>query len=196
MIIADQDNVDLMSLFEGYLPAEKSSIRQQVKYRIQAEELVGPEENLYRIDYLFRDQAMMIQLLSRDGPSIEEDLSVEERWSNYIDLFTRMEPTEGVKLSNNRVFLDRNLPPENQMDDPIPAMASSELEIKICVNTYKMFFVDNTEDFFMRAGRQQRTQLAHRDVFKASDDTFAKCQQDHNTVRNALWHRWIERNTN
>ena len=55
-------------------------------------------------------------------------------------------PTEGLKPAQVRIpFLKRNLISNN----PTGAVIKAGLEIKICVNTYKMFFVSNTEDFYL-----------------------------------------------
>ena len=55
-------------------------------------------------------------------------------------------PTEGLKPAQVRIpFLKRNLSSIN----PTNAIMNAGLEIKICVNTYKMFFVADTEDFYL-----------------------------------------------
>ena len=47
-------------------------------------------------------------------------------------------------------FLKRNLPSFVGRESPSNVITKSGLELKICMNTYKIFFVDNTEDFFYR----------------------------------------------
>ena len=47
-------------------------------------------------------------------------------------------------------FCKRNLPVQVGEEPPLNVETKSGLELKICVNTYKIFFVDNTEDYFRR----------------------------------------------
>jgi len=44
----------------------------------------------------------------------------------------------------------RNLPQVIPDEPPTNLIMHSGLELKICVNTYKLFFVNNTEDYFRR----------------------------------------------
>ncbi|RKO95154.1 hypothetical protein CAUPRSCDRAFT_13108, partial [Caulochytrium protostelioides] len=89
-------------------------------------------------------------------------ISSEERWSHYVDHYVQLGPTyasptggESVGTFNAKVrrpFLRRNLPANAGADDEAQRdiITHSGLELKICVNTYKIFFVDHTEDYFER----------------------------------------------
>ena len=72
----------------------------------------------------------------------------------YVDHFVQLSATEGKLLGSREPFLKRNLPNSQSPILTFPSTdsitAHSGLELKICVNTYKMFFVDNTEDYFYR----------------------------------------------
>lgn len=59
----------------------------------------------------------------------------------------------------------RNLPKDISAIKAGDIDSHSGLELKICVNTYKIFFVDNTEDyFFRRAGKQPALLEQKRDA--------------------------------
>lgn len=118
---------------------------------------------------------MKIQILDRTD--IERDFhSVEERWSVYVDNFVKLDGSlellkqkhagdivvsGGASTSNIvnsgsvggggggglKLFLARNL--ARKSNDNF--ILGYNLECKICVNTYKMFFVENSEDFLFRA---------------------------------------------
>jgi paired amphipathic helix protein Sin3a len=68
---------------------------------------------------------------------------------------------------NQEPFLQRNLPKSIPDEPPTNIETKSGLELKICVNTYKIFFVDNTEDFFYRRRSKSINGLSHSDKLAA-----------------------------
>lgn len=95
---------------------------------------------------------MSIQLLSKNDYTLDTAISSEEKWGYYIDSYVLLTPTEGVLPSNFPTFLKRNLPEHIPDEPPQDIITHSGLEVKICINTYKIFFVNSTEDFFKRKG--------------------------------------------
>lgn len=93
---------------------------------------------------------MTVQLLSKEDQICDDSISSEEKWSLYVDQFVQLTVTEGVDPKRREPFLKRNLPTEVGEEPPLNVETRSGLELKICVNTYKIFFVDNTEDYFHR----------------------------------------------
>ena len=94
---------------------------------------------------------MTIQLLGKDDHITDEAISAEEKWSLYVDQFVQVSTTEHSILSGNHTpFLKRNLPDQVGEDPPQDVETKSGLELKICANSYKIHFVDNTEDYFCR----------------------------------------------
>ncbi|KAF9968472.1 Transcriptional regulatory protein sin3 [Actinomortierella ambigua] len=149
-IVLDQRCNDLIAMFVKDRQHEKNSRRQQIIYRMQADAVVG-EENLYKIEYNKEAQAVSIQLLSKNDYTLDTAISSEEKWGYYIDSYVLLTPTEGVAASVVPTFMKRNLPEQMLLDEPPQDVTTtSGLEIKICINTYKIFFVNNTEDFFKR----------------------------------------------
>ncbi|KAF9585998.1 Transcriptional regulatory protein sin3 [Lunasporangiospora selenospora] len=150
-IVIDQRCNELMAMFAKDRQHEKNSRRQQIIYRMQADAVVG-DENLYKIEYAKDEQAMRIQLLSKNDYTLDTAISSEEKWGYYIDSYVLLTPTEGVLPSNFPTFLKRNLPDHIPEEPPQDIVTYSGLEVKICINTYKIFFVNGTEDFFKRKG--------------------------------------------
>lgn len=116
-------------------------------YRLAAESIVGPRDNLFRIE-CFRDLSLKIYLLERvqgpgstltDLPSIPTT-SVEQRWSAYVDDFVRMERID-PHYCLRMPFLPRTA---QSSRSPI---VDYRLQCKICVNTYRLFHIAHTEDF-------------------------------------------------
>ncbi|KAG0215110.1 Transcriptional regulatory protein sin3 [Mortierella sp. GBA30] len=150
-IVTDQRCNELIAMFVKDRQHEKNSRRQQIIYRMQADAVVG-DENLYKIEYAKDELAMSIQLLSKNDYTLDTAISSEEKWGYYIDSYVLLTPTEGVLPSTFPTFIKRNLP-ANIPDEPAQDISThSGLEVKICINTYKIFFVSDTEDFFMRRG--------------------------------------------
>jgi hypothetical protein len=62
-------------------------------------------------------------------------------------------PTEGLPARVKQPFLRRTmhpLPPAAECSPSSAFIADSGLEIKVCIGSYKLFFVPETEDFFAR----------------------------------------------
>jgi len=57
-------------------------------------------------------------------------------------------PTEGVPLDRcSKVFLRRGFPQEKDVHtDPSKSTVRENMEVRICVNTYRLFFLPLTED--------------------------------------------------
>ncbi|KAG0077520.1 Transcriptional regulatory protein sin3 [Linnemannia elongata] len=150
-IVIDQRCNELIAMFVKDRQHEKNSRRQQIIYRMQADAVVG-DESLYKIEYAKDELAMSIQLLSKNDYTLDTAISSEEKWGYYIDSYVLLTPTEGVLPSNFPTFLKRNLPEHIPDEPPQDIITHSGLEVKICINTYKIFFVNSTEDFFKRKG--------------------------------------------
>ncbi|KAG0032703.1 Transcriptional regulatory protein sin3 [Podila clonocystis] len=148
-IVTDQRCNELIAMFVKDRHHEKNSRRQQIIYRMQADAVVG-DENLYKVEYAKDEQAMCIQLLSKNDYTLDTAISSEEKWGYYIDSYVLLTPTEGVLASGFPTFLKRNLPSLIPDEPPQDIITRSGLEVKICINTYKIFFVNSTEDYFRR----------------------------------------------
>lgn len=98
---------------------------------------------------------------------------MEERWASYVDNYIRLEPT-GKYFPTSVVFLKRNERAVRSLaDDPRNIEILNRLECKISVNTYRMFFVENSEDYFHRKGTSS-TQDKLQKARKAKEAKFTK----------------------
>lgn len=156
-----------------------ASYKQQIATRMVAEAIVGKDENMFRIEWVPNGCTLLLQMLSRDDLTLDEAQTMEEKWLYYISSYCLWVPTEGLPNLAHAPFLKRNMPKTEEISDPVGTTYStrSGLEIKVsvwlgcffvdlsvsltsettflslsqvCIRTYKLFFVAETEDLFSR----------------------------------------------
>ncbi|KAJ2747575.1 hypothetical protein GGI20_000400 [Coemansia sp. BCRC 34301] len=181
-LISDSRCIEILDLFTKKSPVhEQSPLRSHIFYRMNVETLVGADEHVFRIDYIYESQTMTIQLLRREDITLDEAVTEEERWAYYVDSYVMFEPTEGVpRLQQSRPlpYLSRHLHADEYGYD---VSSRSSLEIKIAVNTYKLCFLTGTEDIY--ANHTRRAALA---------DAAAKAAYDRQwEARTSKWHQWV-----
>jgi len=130
---------------------EAPTVEDHRKLRREAEEILGPEENLFRIDWLPESKVMTFQLLSKDGSSLDDAEVLSGRWQAYVEGFVSEAETPGVPVVKvRRPFLRRSLPSKAMAGARHDVHARGGLEIKVCVRTYRLFYVSRTEDVLWR----------------------------------------------
>ncbi|KAL9934845.1 hypothetical protein V8E36_006620 [Tilletia maclaganii] len=155
-ITTDLKSQELMAILErdrSRKIEENTSFRRQIASRMAAEAVVGKEESLYRIEWQADEGAMLMQLLSKDDLTLDDVRTNQEQWLYYISSYSLWTDTEGLAGKAQAPFLSRSLPPEreNTVDAPGTTYTiKNGLEIKVCIRTYRLFFVDETEDVFVR----------------------------------------------
>ncbi|TPX57792.1 hypothetical protein PhCBS80983_g03578 [Powellomyces hirtus] len=147
--VTDSKSLDLVELYYKDRAKNVTSPRQEAMYRINTEAIIQ-DDNIYRMEYFLDEKVLTIQLLSKEEHISDGSVSLEDRWSLYVDHFVQLHATENLRAFRKEPFLKRNLPATAPDEPPHDVEARSGLEMKVCVNTYKMFFVDHTEDFFTR----------------------------------------------
>ena len=121
---------------------------------------------------------LTFQLLSKDGSSLDDAEVLSGRWQAYVEGFVSETETPGVPTSKVRrpflrrcVFFLPSFPPfsfalKNRVPRSLPKAAPRAdghgqghgqdfyarggLEIKVCVRTYRLFYVSRTEDVLWR----------------------------------------------
>ncbi|KAJ2610085.1 hypothetical protein EV177_004146 [Coemansia sp. RSA 1804] len=186
-LISDTRCVDILELFTTLPPVhEQSPLRSHIAYRMKVEALVGADEHVFRIDYIYDSQTMTIQLLRREDITLDEAVTEEERWAYYVDSYVLFEPTEGVprlQQSRPRPYLPRHL----HADEGDYVISSrSNLEIKIAVNTYKLCFLTGTEDIY--ANHTRRAALHSKPALK-------KAYEEQWDARTRRWHELVKEKT-
>ncbi|KAL5498737.1 hypothetical protein ACEPAH_2092 [Sanghuangporus vaninii] len=146
--------------------------------RANAERVVGPEENLFRIDWNPASRMLTFQLLGKEDATFDDVDVYTGRWQAYIDSYVSDETTRGLTdIKIKPPFLTRNYRAVKEHPLTDPSMSRSGLEIKVCVRTYRMFFVSDTQDFLWRAwDTQEAEETAKR-----------------SSLRSARSQRWLKR---
>jgi len=149
--IITNDNVcqELIKLYNKDSEKDLHSPRREAIYKLSAKTALQ-DENLYKFEFNNLENILTIQLISKDDYLTDSSASSEEKWSVYVDRYMQLGATEGIHIRPNEPFLRRNLPQVIPDEPPTNLIMHSGLELKICVNTYKLFFVNNTEDYFRR----------------------------------------------
>ncbi|KAG5641578.1 hypothetical protein DXG03_004691 [Asterophora parasitica] len=133
-IFADPKSQDLLEILKKERALVSPTTQDQINSRRNAEKVLGPDENLFRIDWLPESRAMTIQLLGKDDSSFNDSEVLTGRWQ-------------------------ANLPPGVRDTQP-NVLTKDGLEIKICVRTYRLFFVSKTEDFLWKISTGEETSTA------------------------------------
>lgn len=152
--------------------------------RMDAENVVGRDEHLFRVEMVplgpegeVPPHTMHVQLLSHDDMTLEDPRDAEQRWLQYIASYCLYAPTEGLPSESWAPFLQRNLPATPQPAlDGVRFVVRNGLDIRVCMRTYRLFFVQGTEDVFAR------TRPAPEDPAVA---------RTHATARSKRWHAWL-----
>ena len=104
-----------------------------------------------------------IQLLRKDDSTFDaNDLDAEARWSYYVASYRKLEPTEGVPIEGylSMPFLRRNLPedadePDERKRPLIPERNGGNLEMRICVNSYRILFNPSSSEYFVHSEKHR-----------------------------------------
>nr|CAG8500348.1 9542_t:CDS:10 [Entrophospora candida] len=178
VIVSDSKSASLIELFEENKKLlDPTSGRSHIMYQLHANNTIGYEEHTYRIDYVDTEEKNMTILLSGSDYTIGSTVSSEERWAYYMYSFMSLNPTEGLNSRKKKPFLKRNLPSFRRTEDLVTtAEVHNGLEVKICLNSYHIFFVSNTEDNFRRY---------------QSGVSKEKMEQD-TSRRLELWQNWLK----
>ncbi|CAO3596650.1 unnamed protein product [Absidia cylindrospora] len=149
-VTVDTDSVELVRLFRSDQELEVTSRRILSVYRLRAEEIIGSDENLYKINFDKKSDRMTIQLLDNDDYMLEPNK--EDKYEYYISSYMNwVDPTDGVDMASMKpTFMKRNLRLQNGNLDEI--FVRSQLQYKIDQDTYHMYYIDGSEDVFIRPG--------------------------------------------
>ncbi|KAG1731662.1 uncharacterized protein EDB91DRAFT_1238915 [Suillus paluster] len=127
LVLADAKSQELFEFLKRHRALQAPTIQDQLNSRRFAENVLGPDENIFRVDWLPDTKPMTIQLLGKDDSRFDDSEMLAER----------------------RALLRRNVPASVTSSTPA-VLARSALETKVCVRTYRLFFVSGTEDFLWR----------------------------------------------
>ncbi|CAH1252012.1 SIN3A [Branchiostoma lanceolatum] len=176
----------------GLQPSADSANTGQVElaYQHKAEQIVA-DENLFRIVYMPAAHKLTLELLDTEGDQSDDPVEVE-KWSDYVDKYVNNEtpvaPDLRQQMSKKPVFLPRNIrqtqrqhaeqegPGEDvgKWDNPLGGVeVKANMECKFNLNSYKMVYVVNSEDYMYRRTAIRRARESHRQVFRVMHKRFS-----------------------
>ncbi|KAI8981426.1 hypothetical protein BDB01DRAFT_851219 [Pilobolus umbonatus] len=159
-IVTDTKNQELLNLFKKHHEYEKSTTELTRAYRLSASELLGSDDLIYNLAFDTYHRTLSIQLLRMNDETFGlRDLDeYTEYVTNYINWNNE---TTGVDQGDlGQRYLKRNIRAMNNSDFQL----RSNMEYKICRNTYHLFYVIGTEDVLirrrMKPGHKQTNRLS------------------------------------
>lgn len=161
-ILTDAKSLDLLTLFKKDREKTETSSRQEAVYRLSAESLMQ-DESMIRLEYFTGERVLTMQLLGKEDHISDDSFTAEEKWSFYVDQFVQLSTNAKLIDKAREPFLKRSLPATVSREPPSRIVTRSGLELKICMNTYKIFFVEGTEDYFYR--KQETQDVLKMDAF-------------------------------
>ncbi|GAN07470.1 sin3 protein [Mucor ambiguus] len=175
-ITVDPKSVELIRLFRSDKGLESMSPRILSVYRLRAEDIVGSEENLYKLNFDNDARNMTIQLIGKDDYMLEP--TAADKYEDYVASYMDwVNTTEGIDASSMKpTFLTRNLRPQDEHLNKI--FVRSKLQYKIDQDTYHMYYIVGSEDIFVRPQN-------------AND----KQQGDKKSQSTSKWDEWVESST-
>ncbi|KIP11841.1 hypothetical protein PHLGIDRAFT_27677 [Phlebiopsis gigantea 11061_1 CR5-6] len=147
-ILADPKSQELFEVLRRERGLARPTPQDLVNLRRATEKVIGPDENLFRMIWLLDSSTVTIQLLGKDD-SDDDDTEVQTgRWEAYVQSYASPNETPGSTLSPSRLpFLKRTL--RETLDVDVKGDDSS-LAMRICVRTYRLFYLPHTEEIFWR----------------------------------------------
>ncbi|KXN85581.1 Paired amphipathic helix protein pst1 [Leucoagaricus sp. SymC.cos] len=176
-IIADSRSQELLEILKRERSLASFTSQDQINSRRSAEKILGPDENLFHIDWLSDSKMMTIQLIGKDDSSFDDAEVLTGRWQAYTDSYVSSENTAGVPHARVRSpFLRRNIPAKVRDVQP-DVVTQDGQEIKVCVRTYRLFFVPEKEDYLWKFRSKAEMEEVAVNLKK----------------RNALRRKWLEK---
>jgi len=157
-LVSDDICAKLLALYtyEGARP--KGSI--EVIYHSNVLELMG-EEKCFRFEFAQDTSEFTVQLLDSAQKPRFLDLSFsKDKWSEYVDSYVQSE-SSNLDVRKHKVFLLRTQRKGADSKAMENVIIQNRLECKICLSTYRLFYVEDTEDFFYRKGRLAKSRARH-----------------------------------
>lgn len=166
-------NYEIYSLFKKDRPKEETTHQDELNYRKAAEKF-NKDGDLYRISFVspsiggrlpfandeqdLSEMKAYAQIFKKHDPTFNfTQLTADKRWRYYIASWIGLDHTEGVDQSSVSIPLRKHGLPEldddsEETSDILQSITSDEhLNIRICVNTYKMVFAPKSEEWYLRS---------------------------------------------
>ncbi|KAI0088979.1 hypothetical protein BDY19DRAFT_947034 [Irpex rosettiformis] len=161
-LLSDIRSQKLFDLLRAEREMSLPTTQDLINFRKNTERIVGPDENLFRMVWLPESKTVTIQLLGKDDSSFDDSDALTSRWQAYVDSYVSPSETGGLSTLPRMPFLRRNVRGHVENDDTLHSGGS--LALRVCVRTYKLFYVSNTEEVMWRSTTQQDFDQAARNL--------------------------------
>ncbi|KAG2220934.1 hypothetical protein INT45_010687, partial [Circinella minor] len=171
----DEKCLELMDLFRSDQNLESTCPRITSVYRLRAEDVVGSDENLFKMNYNTETHNLTIQILDKDDDMLEP--SSQDHYENYVASYMDWaNSTEGIDTSKmHPSFLRRNWKPNDRHLNKITVQ--SQLQYKVSQENYHMYYIIGSEDAFVRPP-----------ISEDDETTKEKIEKE----RKEKWRHWLE----
>ncbi|KAK2461462.1 hypothetical protein APHAL10511_005925 [Amanita phalloides] len=159
-ILSDNRCQELWSFLQSAQNIETITNQDVARYRRVAEKLVGPDDHLYRLQWVRGTKKIRVYLVGTEDTSADSDGSREGRWREYVNTYVSTYPTEwlpGPKDGRPKVFLKRTVWEEKGM------MREKELRVRVDQEKYRIVYERGSEETMWRErGREERAGVEER----------------------------------
>lgn len=175
-ILFDSKSQELLEVLKRERQLSSPTIQDQINSRRSTEKALSPDENLFCIIWVPDSRRMTVQLLGKDDSKFDDSEILTGRWQAYIENFVSNESASEHHPPKFKIpYLRRNLPRVVQ-EGPLNILTRVHLEIKICVRTYRLFYVSDTEDFLWKISTKEESEKTVENL----------------EARNKLRRKWLE----
>lgn len=162
ILITDDSCAKLLALYayEGSRP--RGSL--EVIYHSNVLELLPEDDRCFRFEFSQETCDFTIQLLdSTDKPRFVDLSFDKDKWAEYVENYVQSDHSQ-LDVRKHKLFLLRNQRrwAERGADPMEGIFVFNGLECKICLTTYRLFYVQDTQDFFYRRGSLAKAQSAKK----------------------------------
>ncbi|KAI8370605.1 uncharacterized protein BYT42DRAFT_538182 [Radiomyces spectabilis] len=145
-IIADKSTQEILDLMKKTNEAERVTSEILKQYQSTVKRMIGDDEKLYKFTFNYQDRILSIQMAT-SGTAAEKTKEMEDYNAYVSEFFNWAEATPGIQMNElRRPFLARNRT-IGSIDEP---RRMDRLEYNICPSTYRLFYVNHTEDMLFR----------------------------------------------
>ncbi|KAI0938381.1 hypothetical protein AcW1_010256 [Taiwanofungus camphoratus] len=96
VVLSDQKSQELYDLLQREREIISPTTQDQINARRNTEKVIGPDENLFRMDWLPESKTVTVQLLGKDDSSFDDSEVLTGRWQAYVDSFVLVSHWLGI----------------------------------------------------------------------------------------------------
>ncbi|GAA5862618.1 hypothetical protein JCM3774_001079 [Rhodotorula dairenensis] len=141
---------DIFTLLEKDRARDSTTPRQQIAYRMEVEQVLHQDENVYRLEWIPSANALTIQLLGKEDLTLDDAHGSEVKLhQSWLASYVLVSPSEGIGAPVKAPLLKRNRN-VTATEEPPAFEILPGLEAKVGEKGYQLRFVAGTEDCLYR----------------------------------------------